>query len=140
LGGLVRAEAKLYGASAPLALANYLRDNPPRGLVLNPQAWGDWLIWRGPPGIELFVTSDVQRIPRQVWQDYRQVAFGQSGWQRVLDRYAASTLIVDLRQQPVLARIVRRADGWQLRYEDNMALVLVRDPGGKRASQVAGNE
>ncbi len=131
LGGAVlghegRTPRQLYGAAAPLALAEHLRDDPPRGLVLAPRHWGDWLAAQGPPGIELLATSGAGRIPRRVWRDHQRVAAGDAVWPRLLDRYRVETAVVDKAGQPNLAEAMRRAADWRPIYEDERAMVLAR--------------
>ncbi len=131
LGGAVlghegRTPSQLHGSEAPLALAEYLRANPPAGLVTAPHRWGDWLAAKGPPGVELLATSGLRRLPGRVWRDHQRVAAGDGRWPRLLDRYRVETAVVNKSGQPQLAETLRRAADWQRIYEDELALVLVR--------------
>lgn len=128
LGGKPRAKEKLYSKHTPHALTQYLREHPPRGLVFGPQWWGDWLAWSGPPGIQVFMTTNLHLAPQQVWRDYLQVARGQSGWEQILDRYNVGTLVVHKELQPGMARQIRRSAHWRVAYEDALGVVAERMP------------
>ncbi len=126
LGREPRTARQLLGFDTPLGVTVYLRANPPKGLVFNPQWWGDWLVWDGPAGLQPFVTSNIHLVPPRTWQDYMHVSQGITGWQQVLDRYGVQTLVVDRDKQPALAAAARRSSAWQVEYEDDQALVLSR--------------
>ncbi len=129
-GAAGRTPRQLYGAAAPLELTDYLRANPPGGLVMTSRRWGDWLAAQGPSGIELLATSRPHRIPGRVWRDHQRAAAGDGDWARLLDRYRADTVVVDKDDQPQLAEALRRAsDEWRRIYEDGQALVLARRAG-----------
>ena len=126
LGGPARTEAQLYTQQTPKGVSRYLRENPPDGQIFNPQWWGDWLVWDGPSGLQPFVTTNLHLVPRRVWRDYLAIANAQPGWERALDRYATTFVVVDRSSQPLLARAIRSADGWVLRYEDEQGQVYAR--------------
>lgn len=126
LGGPPRSESKLYSRQTPIALVAWLRDNPPRGQVFNPQWWGDWLAYRGPAGIKLFVTTHVHLIPARVYRDYTRIATLRDGWDETLARYNVTTVIVDKQLMQPLSAAMRQKNGWSLRYEDDLAAVFVR--------------
>lgn len=126
LGGTPRSESKLYSRQTPIALAAWLRENPPKGQLFNPQWWGDWLAYRGPAGMKLFATTHVHLIPPRVYRDYTRIATLRDGWDETLARYNVTTVIVDKQlMQPLLATM-RQKNGWALRYEDDLAAVFVR--------------
>ena len=140
LGGAPRNENKLHSRQTPLALTAYLRENPPQGQVFNPQWWGDWLAYRGPSGMKLFVTTHVHLVPPRVYRDYTRVAALRDGWDEVLARYDVTTVIVDKElMQPLLAAM-RQKSGWGLRYEDKQAAVFVRQGPRPAAAAQEGGE
>ena len=134
LGGKARSDSVLYHSDTPLGVTEYLRENPPNGLVAGPQWWGDWLAWDGPEGIQMMMTTNAVHVaPPTVWQDYLRVANGDPGLSRRLDKYRINTLIVHKELQTELERTVRRMAGWTLVYEDDIALVAVR--GGEKPTE-----
>lgn len=127
LGGKGRQPDQLYNHGTPRALTQYLRENPPPGMVFGPQWWGDWLAWDGPPEMRIFMTTNVHLVPNRVWRDYLRVARGQYGWGSVLDRYNVDTLIVHKELQEGLTRQARGSSDWHVVYEDDLGLILQRN-------------
>jgi hypothetical protein len=96
------------------------------GQIFNTLEWGDYLLWAGPPGLEVFVASHVHLVPRPVWEDYMRVITLDDGWRTVLERYRINTAIVDDDQHAALADALREDPAWSIAYEDAQGLVLVR--------------
>lgn len=128
LGGSARARESLYGDMTPYKVTEYLRANPPKGQIYNPQWWGDWLVWDGPKDLRVFATTNLHVLPRQVWNDHQRVSMVEAGWEGVFDRYAIDTAVVDKKNQSSVARILRRSPEWTPRYEDDQAMVFTRNP------------
>lgn len=126
LGRQGRTLPRLLGPETPVALTRHLRAHPPQGPIFNPQWWGDWLFYAGPPGLQPFVTSNVHLVPPPAWKDYLHVGSASPGWERILQRYGVRTLIVDKAGQPTLALEVRGSRDWRTVYQDRQSLVLVR--------------
>lgn len=119
-----RPPEELYTASTPWQLTEFLRAHPPQGQVMNPQWWGDWLLWDGPPDIQLFMTTNMHLAPRQVWKDYRVVRETRSGWQNVMGRHCVETVVLDKSQQTTLLRYLRTSGEWRIVYEDPVGMVF----------------
>lgn len=124
LGGKPRTPEQLYGASAPLGLAAYLEQHPPRDTVFAPAGWGDWLYRQSHRRVQPFATSRIEVLPRQAWIDYSSVASAQSGWRNVLRRYVVRTMIVDRNAQPALATGLRLDPEWEPMYQDAVSLLF----------------
>jgi hypothetical protein len=126
LGGDARTPQQLYGGTVPVAATDYLRQNPPEGVVLGPQWWSDWLVREGPPGLEPFVTSNIHAVPPAVWRDYLRFSEKRSGWMEILDRYVIKTMVLDKAKQASHVRLMRQASNWRIVFEDKVALIAVR--------------
>ena len=127
LGGKPRDVAYVYNSETPRGITEYLREHPPEGQIVNPQWWGDWLVWDGPPGLPVFMTTNaVHVVPGKVWQDYMAFATSQPGLERRLDRYRVTTIVVDITRQEQLAVQVRKLPGWKIDYEDDQGFVATR--------------
>jgi hypothetical protein len=124
--GRTRSLGQILHPSTPLALTGWLRANPPGGQIYNPLAWGDWLVFEGPPGLAPLVTSRVEQVPHPVWRSYQRLQQAGYEWERVLRRFRIDTVVVDANSQ--LARAIRFTDGWSLAYDDPQAQVFVRVP------------
>jgi hypothetical protein len=137
-----------FSAATPLDATDYLRAHPPRGQIFNPMEWGDYLLWAGPPGLEVFAASHAHLLPPPVWQDYIRVITLDEGWQKILEQYRVNTVVVDDDQHAALADALRADPQWSLAYKDETALVFVRrafplppapktNTGGQAASAVS---
>jgi hypothetical protein len=140
LGGRPRTAAQLYSAATPHGLTEFLRRLPPRGQIWNPQMWGDWLVWDGPPGLRVFMTTNsVHLAPPQVWKDYLRIGTVSESWQPLLDKYRVTTLVVDKLGMPKLEAAARLLPGWKVIYEDRLALVVARATDGMPSEPHAAN-
>jgi hypothetical protein len=113
-------------AETPVNAASFLRAHPPRGQIFNTLEWGDYLLWAGPPKLEVFVASHAHLVPHAVWQDYLRIITLDEGWQKILERYRINTAIVDDDQHAALADALREDPAWSITYQDAQGLVLVR--------------
>ncbi len=127
LGGKTRPPQHLYSRGTPQELTQFLRENPPVGQIANPQWWGDWLAWKGPENLNVFMTTNAVHVaPRRVWNDYLAIARGWSGLEQRLDRYRVDTVIVHKQLQTRLTQSMRSAQAWNIVYEDDLGLVAQR--------------
>ncbi len=118
-------------SSTPVDLVEYLRSHPPEGQVFNTFEWGDFLLWAGPPGLQVFTASHVHLIPRPVWQDSLVIVRHAPGWQDLLERYGVRTLILNRRRHRALINRLRKAaDEWRIDYVDGLSVVIVRNRQG----------
>lgn len=128
-GGTSRDLSKIYSAGTPRKLTEFLKAHPPKGQVWNPQWWGDWLVWDGPPELNVFMTTNaVHLTPPRAWKDYLGIARANRGWETVSEKYDVSTFIVHKEKQVKLDREVRKLKGFQIVYEDDLSLVISREP------------
>lgn len=126
LGGDARTAEQLFDPATPIKLTQFLKENPPQTQIYNPQWWGDWLVYRGPAGLQPMTTSNIHLAPRSVWLDYQRISQVQPGWQEVLERYRAETLVVDKAAQGGLATVLRRSPNFKIVYEDEQGAVFQR--------------
>lgn len=129
LGGTPKPAEQLYHPNTPLGISKYLREHPPDGQIWNPQWWGDWLVWDGPPGLRPFMTTNsIHAVPPQVWSDYEVIARGEPGWPNLLDKYNVKTVVIDKKDQARIAEQFRGAPTWKVVYEDDQGVVFVAQP------------
>jgi hypothetical protein len=128
-----RTPDRLYIDTTPWKLSAYLHKNPPRGQTYNPHWWGDFLSWSGPPGLKLFMTTNMHLATPTIWIDQRIIRETRTGWPNVLERYGVETVILDRHRQTTLQRYLRESRDWRVEYEDDVAVVFQVKP-GKRSS------
>jgi len=127
LGSKPRARHELYNSETPLAITDYVREHPPRGLVYAPQWWSDWLAWAGPPGLKTVVSTNIHLAPKLLWTGYMRVSKGETYWSDLLNRWNVQMVVVDKAQQKKLAGEVRGSGEWRVVYEDDLGFVAVRN-------------
>ncbi len=115
-------------STTPIDIANYLKRNPPAGLIFNPYEWGDYLQWAGPEGIQVFVNSHAHLIPEEIWQDYLLLSNAGGGWGDRLDRYGLQAVVVNRQDQANLLKGMEEHTGWEKVFSDNRGAVFVRKP------------
>ncbi|MFK7777709.1 MAG: hypothetical protein QM501_06255 [Gimesia sp.] len=128
-GGTPREIDKIYSKGTPRQLTKFLKEHPPQGQIWNPQWWGDWLVWDGPLDMKVFMTTNAVHLsPPRVWKDYLGIARASRGWQSVAEKYDVSTFVIHKEKQIKLDEQVRRLAGFQVVYEDDLSLVVSREP------------
>jgi len=126
LGSKPRSPRGVYNAGTPIAITEYVREHPPRGLVYAPQWWSDWLAWAGPPGLQTVVSTNIHLAPKLLWDGYMRVSKGDTFWDDLLDRWNVQMVVVDKDQQKKLTSEIRGSGVWQVVYEDPLGMVAVR--------------
>ncbi|MCH8827950.1 MAG: hypothetical protein IID45_00070 [Planctomycetes bacterium] len=124
--GLESTPQQSLSAQTPIAAVDYLNDNPPRGQIFNTYESGDYLVWKGPPSLQVFVTSHAHLVPREVWEDYLRIIRLDAGWETTLDRYGVNTVVLNPAVNDELAEQLRSKADWQIAYEDNRSVIFVR--------------
>lgn len=126
LGAPPRAVNEILAAQTPIGVGRWLEDREvPPHLVWAEADWSDYLAWRS--DIPVMFSTEFALLPRQVRNDYTRIHLGED-WQAVADRYALDAIVIDKQRQRRMTSEARRAsEPWQIAYEDEQALVLLRD-------------
>jgi hypothetical protein len=128
LGGKSRPADHIYSEDTPRGVTEYFRQHPPRGQIFNPQWWGDWLVWDGPKGLQVFMTTNALHVaPPRVWRDYLTIARADSGYEKLLEKYRINTIVICKALQQTLHRDAPALSGWHTAYEDDISIVLARE-------------
>jgi hypothetical protein len=117
---------RAVSAYTPVAAVEYLKQNPPQGLVFNIYEWGDFLQWNGPPGMKVFVNSHAHLVPRDVWLAYMQIIEQRGGWEEGLDRYGVNTVVLDKEFREPLIKTLKEDESWKVGYEQDGQVVFLR--------------
>jgi len=128
LGGTLRPEERLHDRGAPWSILNHLHQQVESRapFVFAPAYWSDWLMFSGPQELEYFANRDFELLPRRVQADYQRVFRGENGWDRILDRYAVTTLVLDREAQARLSASAKRNASWRLMVETPSILMFER--------------
>ena len=117
---------KVVFSYTPVAAVEYLKKNPPQGMVFNIYEWGDYLQWNGPQGMKVFVNSHAHLVPREVWQAYMQIIEQRSGWEDALDRYGVNTIVLDRDHREPLIKRLKEDEKWKVGFEQDGQVVFLR--------------
>jgi hypothetical protein len=120
------ARRPMVSSATPLEATAWLLEHPPQGMVLASYEWGDFLIWQGPPRIQLLVASHAHLVPETAWRDYIEVIGVATDWSQRLDRHNIQTLVLDRHRQAGLIAALEDDPGWQQDYSDALAEVWSR--------------
>jgi len=120
------ARRPMVSSATPIEATAWLVEHPPEGMVLASYEWGDFLIWQGPPKIQLMVASHAHLIPETAWRDYIEVIGVARDWQQRLDRHDIQALVLDRHRQAELITALENKPGWRQDYSDALAEVWSR--------------
>jgi hypothetical protein len=124
LGGRLRTETQLYRDQTPIGITKFLRETTPTERIANPQWWGDWLLWDGPPGLRVTMTTNtIHLLPPQHSEQLHAISWAKPPLAERLDAYNVELLVVDTERQIDLATYIRRSSDWRINYEDAHGIV-----------------
>lgn len=114
----------------PIAVSEFIAQNPPQGKMFNSYNWGGYLVF-ALPNIPVYVDGRTDLYGDQFLMRYLRTALGQGDWRRVLDEddidwvvvEAGSGLAVDLADEPNWRQIYPTEA-----YPDEKAVIFVRNP------------
>jgi hypothetical protein len=108
----------------PVDATEYLNAEGIGGPMFNSYNWGGYLILNAPQE-PVFVDGRTDLYGNEFLQTYFQTAVGGDGWRETLDDYDIQTVLVEAPSG--LARWLRDEPGWNLRYEDDLAVIFTRE-------------
>lgn len=111
-------------AALPIAATDYLNQHPPRGSLFNSYNWGGYLLYAA-PDIPVFVDGRTDLYGDGLLNRYLQVAGAADGWQVILDEYTVTTILIE--PGSGLANAARSSEAWQMRYQDELAVIFERE-------------
>ncbi len=112
-------------SDAPAGVTSALeRALEPGDRLFVPQRLGSWFELALPDN-PVFVDSRIEVFEPSTWRQYREVVFGQEGWQEVLDRWNVTAVLVTPDQTGILPRI-REDPAWRSAYRDAEAEIFLR--------------
>ncbi len=128
LGGNGRTSRQLLGQANAVAAMQQLQQQDSEGLLWCPSYWSDRLLAIGNVQ-QVFANQDSSRLPAQVRHDYELLYRGQSGWRKILNRYAVSRLLIDKQHQKRMLHNLRAStQDWIKVHEDQRAVIYQRKP------------
>lgn len=109
----------------PVKVTAHLASERPPGPMFNSYNWGGYLMYFL-PDYPVFVDGRTDLYGDTfLTNDYLKTATGGPAWRETLDKYGVNLVVVEA--QSGLASNLRDEPGWKLDYEDEMAVVFVRE-------------
>ncbi|MFZ2423684.1 MAG: hypothetical protein WA029_21335 [Anaerolineae bacterium] len=119
----------LLDARTPVAAVEYMAEQGVQGRVFHPQWFGDYLLWRLSPAVQVFLDGRVHLYDWQTWRNHSAI-LNAWDWERLLADYQISWVLLDTADptQTELRAALRASPRWRLRYADDVALLFGRAP------------
>jgi hypothetical protein len=111
----------------PVQAVDFIEHQAPGARIFNQYDWGGYLIYRLWPGSRPFIDGRAEMFSPQILRDYVSIYNVQPGWERLLDQYGVTLVIV--RKNSALAGALEVTPRWHLASSDQLADVYIRDPG-----------
>jgi hypothetical protein len=119
------AVGRLLAEETPVEAVRALQQLPDRPRRLfHAMGAGSYLIWAAPEQ-QVFIDPRIELYPFEQWVDY--INLGQANnADALLAKYDIDGAMLNLKEHELLAEHLRRAAGWELRYEDEHTALFVR--------------
>jgi hypothetical protein len=110
----------------PIGATAYVCDNLPTGArIFNEMSYGSYMIW-GCPRLPVFIDTRIELYPFEEWEEYLAISIGQYNWQRLLDQYGITHLLLNRKVQPYLITAAAESPCWKEVYRDDVSVVFAR--------------
>lgn len=111
--------------SHPVQAVRWIKENQPSGNMFNSYNWGGYLVWelRDYP---VFVDGRTDLYDDELLRQYLQAISAEPGWELIFDRFGVNLVLVEINSG--LARELARSQSWQVGYQDDQAVVFLRNP------------
>jgi len=106
----------------PVEAVDFIRSTRPPGRLFNSYNWGGYLLWELPE-YPVFIDGRTDLYDDELVEEWLRVVRAEAGWQATLDRWDVRLVLVEVGTP--LAEVLAEA-GWELLYEDGLAVVYGR--------------
>ncbi|MBM2843591.1 MAG: hypothetical protein HW404_1428 [Anaerolineales bacterium] len=114
-------------AQVPVAAVQSMRELRPDGNLFNDYNWGGYVLWELSPAYSTFVDGRTDVFSAEVFEDYVLLWATQPGWEAAIERWNIAVVLLPPRSPLVTAL---REAGWEARFSDDQAVVLLRPRSG----------
>ncbi len=117
----VKRERKEY----PKEAVAWMKEQNLTGNCFARYEWGGYVAWQLKGRVKVFVDGRADFYPMKVLKDFMTAYYGRANWQRVLNRYGV-TIVVVSPNAPLANLLLLRSSEWRCVYRDKIALVFTR--------------
>jgi hypothetical protein len=110
------------GKSMPVEAVNFIEAIRPPGKLFNSYNWGGYLLYELPE-YPVFIDGRTDLYDDQLVNEWLQIVRAEHGWREELDQWGVGLVLVEP-GAPLVGKL--RQNGWELVYEDQIALVFQR--------------
>jgi hypothetical protein len=96
--------------------------------LFNSWGWGGYLIWSLYPATRVFIDGRADPYGDELIVAYQRTISARPGWEETLEQYGVHSALIPT--DCALASVLREREDWQEVYEDGLAALFVRRPGG----------
>lgn len=115
---------KAIAATSPVGAAAYLKAHPAQGEMFNSYNFGGYLAWTLYPETPVYVDGRTDLYDDEFLAEYLDTYLAGAGWQDGFEKYNIGVVLVEP-GAPIARALLARPD-WAVRYEDPVAVVIVR--------------
>ena len=108
--------------SLPYEAVEFMKTEKPPGPIFNSYNWGGYLIFKLWPDYPVYIDGRTDLYDDEFIRRYISVMVADEGWQQILADDGINTVFVE--HNSTLAKFLRRDAGWQMLYEDEMAVIF----------------
>lgn len=116
------ANEKAFRDIFPVGAVEYIKQTKPEGKLFNSYNWGGYLLWNLPE-YPVFIDGRTDLYDDEIIDEWIKVVKGEAGWEATLDRWDVKIILIE----PGMRVTSLLEDGWEKKYEDEMAQVWVRE-------------
>jgi len=107
--------------------ADWHEQNPQQANLFNDFAWGGYSLYRMWPKEVVFIDGQTDFYGETLFREYLDVISMNGGWERILDGYDVSWMLVPTKGNLARQLKLNQDDGWLVIYEDDTATILRRE-------------
>lgn len=119
--GTLQDNDEVVEGTFPVAAVDFIEASELSGPIFNAYNFGGYLIWRGIP---VYIDGRADVYQDSGLLQYAKTAFVEEDWQAPLELYGIRLVLVERGSR--LANALAESGGWELRFEDDVAVIYWR--------------
>jgi hypothetical protein len=109
----------------PVAAVEFMRGRQLPQPIFNEYGWGGYMIWNLYPDYRVYIDGRADVYGDSYLEEFLKTHDGRAGWRAPLEREGVRTVVV--KPDVPLASLLRQEAGWRNVFEDEQAVIFVRE-------------